>query len=308
MSTEKELVERVTKTLNAMITVGHRVNSTFGTLYYESCIAQLEAFDGIVRGLELAYIEGTDAGFRQAREKASTLVEQRFASGALPAATDANTFPRFFQDAEGTIPVTTAGQFIGRVEHPDGSVVVQGNMANRPVAQADGQGRLRAVFVSGGIVTPYSESNPAPAMGGEAVLPNTERRWVVLTDGGLNDAFRENLAETMKKYTRPQEMKPVSAVCSNGLHVDMTEERLLTCNGVEWHPAMNAWLKVSDSVMVAPDDHDRFVVGRVAMVLVPKGFNCMDDNLTASYLIDLPERQVLVSQARLALVAPKKAG
>lgn len=78
MSTEKELVERFTKSLNAMVDVSRRVDTTFATLYIESCIEQMNAFDNIVRGLELAHIEGVTAGYRQAREKAASLVEQRF--------------------------------------------------------------------------------------------------------------------------------------------------------------------------------------------------------------------------------------
>ena len=50
----------------------------------------------------------------------------------------ANPFHGLYQDVEGKIPVTSAGQLVGRVEYGNGSVGVQFNAANRPTAMPCG--------------------------------------------------------------------------------------------------------------------------------------------------------------------------
>jgi len=50
----------------------------------------------------------------------------------------ANPFHGLYQDPEGKIPVTSAGQLVGRVEYGNGSVGVQFNAANRPTAMPCG--------------------------------------------------------------------------------------------------------------------------------------------------------------------------
>jgi len=52
-------------------------------------------------------------------------------------------FHGLWQDAEGTIPVTAMGQPVGRIESPEGEVMVQRFAANRPVVREDGYVWLR---------------------------------------------------------------------------------------------------------------------------------------------------------------------